>query len=62
MKRYINIKGSTGTETLEEFNTDDYTSLKEFNAALATRVGSYRMIHGSGVYVSQRAAMPWTGN
>jgi len=63
MKRYINTKTAGKTETIDEFNSTDYSTIKEFNAAIATRVGSYRMtFKSSDVYVSSRSTKDWTGN
>lgn len=63
MKRYINAYGSNERETIEEINSTDFVSEKEFNAYIATRVGSYRMIFKtSKVYVSRRCCKSWSGN
>ena len=63
MKRYINAKTGSLTETIEELNSKDFASMKDFKNTLTTRVGSYRMaFKSSDVYVSSRSTKSWNGN
>ncbi|WNA15667.1 hypothetical protein XaC1_24 [Xanthomonas phage XaC1] len=63
MKRYINAKSGSVTETIEELDSKDFASMNDFKNTLATRVGSHRMtLKSFKVYVSSRCDKSWTGN
>lgn len=60
MKRYINIRVGSITETVDELCSSDFKSTKEFNTKLALLRESYRMVIRQGVvYSSQRCAGNW---
>lgn len=52
--RYLNLKTSHGTETVDELNPKDFSTYREFVKELKRLVKEYH-ISGMDVYVSQRA-------
>lgn len=59
--RYLNIKNSNGVETIDQLDSEDFNSYKEFRAELKQLINEYRMAgsYFSGVYTSQRCTKDW---
>lgn len=57
--KYFNIKTSQGAETIDELNSKDYKTHKEFRSELKRLVNEYR-IAGINTYISQRACKEWS--
>jgi hypothetical protein len=55
MKRYLNLKTNYGIETVDQLDSKDFNSLKEFKAELKRLLNEYH-ISGMQVYLSQRKA------
>lgn len=55
MTRYINFKGSQGVETVDQLDSKDFKTMKEFKAELNRLITEYRL-SGMAVYISQRQA------
>lgn len=61
MKRYFNYKSKFGLETIDQLNSEDFDSLKEFRKEVKYLLAEYRMAYRDGeVYTSQRACKEWT--
>lgn len=58
MITYINTKNSYGVETIDELNSKDFNSPKEFKKELNRLLNEYRLIEPK-VYSSQRADKDW---
>ena len=58
MTKFINLKTSYGTETVDELSTKDFKTFKDFRIELKRLVNEYRLA-GMAVYVSQRADKAW---
>ena len=56
--KYINMKSSYGTETVDELNPNDFPSRREFSVELRRLVNEYR-IAGMDVYTSTRCTKDW---
>ena len=58
MTRYLNWKGPKGRETVDELNSSDFTSFREFKKELRRLIGEYQMV-GMVVYSSSRKCQNW---
>ena len=55
MIRYLNTRLKGNTETIDQLDSNDYKSLKEFRQAMKYLIGEYRLAGGHGdLYWSQR--------
>lgn len=53
MKRYLNLKTNCGIETIDELDSNDFKTFKEFKIELKRLINEYH-ISGMNVYSSQR--------
>lgn len=54
--KYFNIKTSTGIETIDSIDRNDFKTYKEYKTELKSMLYNYRMIpFYSGIYLSQRS-------
>ena len=58
MKTYFNMKSYHGTETIDELDSSDFPSLKEYFAECDSLLAEYRMCM-NGVYRSKRCTNDW---
>jgi hypothetical protein len=58
MKRYFNIKGSYGVETIDELDSANFDSIKEFRKEVKRLYREYNLTP-MGVYVSSRCTNEW---
>jgi len=58
MVRYFNIKGNYGVETVDEINSAEFKTFKEFKTELNRLFKEYQ-ISGFNVYISQKADKSW---
>ena len=58
MKRYFNLKIDNVVETIDELDSSDFKTLKEFKIALKNLISEYR-IAKMDVYRSQRCTKDW---
>lgn len=58
MIRYINFKGKQGIETVDEINSADYKTHKEFRKDLRSIFANYVQMYGN-VWISQRCTKDW---
>ena len=58
MKKYFNIKGIYGIETIDELDSSDFTSLKEFRKEVKRLHSEYNLTPMS-VYISSRCTNEW---
>ncbi len=58
MKTYLNLRTSYGVETVDELNSSDFDSLKEYRQEKARLLNEYR-VAGMSVYTSQRCDRTW---
>jgi hypothetical protein len=57
---YFNIKTAKGIETVDQINTEDFKTYKEFRNEKKSMLLNYRMIpFYSGIYTSQRCTNDW---
>lgn len=61
MKRYLNMRTAYGVETVEELDSKDFKTLKEFRIELKRLVSEY-IFAGMNVYTSQRCTNAWNKN
>ena len=55
MIRYLNTKLNGTTETIDQLDSNDYESFKEFKQAMKYLIGEYELAGGHGdLYWSQR--------
>lgn len=55
MIRYLNTKINGNTETVDQLDSNDYESFKEFKQAMKYLISEYRLAGGHGdLYWSQR--------
>lgn len=55
MIRYLNTKINGNTETVDQLDSNDYESFKEFKQAMKYLIGEYHLAGGHGdLYWSQR--------
>lgn len=60
MKRYINCKPDGRTvETVDELNSEDFSTLKEFRIESRRLLGEYRMAFQCEVWSSNRSTSEW---
>lgn len=55
MKRYLNLKTNYGTETVDELDSKNFKTFKEFKNELKRLINEYHIL-GMNVYSSQRKA------
>lgn len=58
MKKYLNMKSVYGVETVDELDSKDFPTLKEFRKEKSRLLTEYR-IAGMAVYSSQRCDKTW---
>ena len=58
MIKYFNFRSSQGVETVDELNSNDFATFKEFRKELKRLVGEYHLA-GMNVYTSSRACKGW---
>lgn len=58
MKRYLNMRSSEGVETVDELDSKDFKSPREFRAELIRLKNEYALA-GMAVYVSQVPCRDW---
>ena len=58
MIKYFNFRSSQGVETVDELNSNDFTTFKGFRKELKRLVGEYHLA-GMNVYTSSRACKGW---
>jgi len=58
MKKYLNVKSVYGVETVDELDSKDFPTLKEFRKEKNRLITEYR-IAGMAVYSSQRCDKTW---
>ncbi len=58
MKKYFNIKSVYGVETIDELNSSDFSTLKEFRKEVKRLYGEYRLT-SMNVYISNRCTNEW---
>jgi hypothetical protein len=58
MVRYFNIKGNYGVETVDEINSAEFKTFKEFKIELKRLFKEYQ-ISGFNVYISQKSDKSW---
>ncbi len=58
MVRYLNLKTSSGVETVDQLDSKDFNTYQEFKAELRRLVGEYLICSSyyAGIYISQRGA------
>ena len=59
MIRYINTRSFGNVETIDEFNSDDFESVREFKVELRHLVREYESAFNAPVYISQRCTKEW---
>lgn len=59
MKVYFNYKYGKSTETVDELDSKDFESLKEFRKEKHRLLGEYNLAMG-GVHASQRPTKCWS--
>ena len=58
MTRYLNMQTSYGVETVDQLESKDFETSKDFRKELSRLVSEYRMCNMS-VYVSSRCDKSW---
>ena len=58
MTKYLNMKSNYGTETVDQLDSADFSTYKEFKAELRRLISEYHL-SGMNVYVSSRATKEW---
>ena len=61
MIAYFNMKSNYGVETVDELNSKDFNTYKEFREELIRLRKEYRFA-GMDVYTSQRCTNEWKNN
>lgn len=56
---FLNWKGPQGRETIDQMDTAEFASTKEFRAELSRLLGEYAMAGMPGVYRSSRCCANW---
>lgn len=64
MKTYFNIKTNEGVETIDEINSDDFKTVKDFRIERKRLMKEYKTASSfySGLYYSQRCTNEWKNN
>lgn len=59
--RYLNVKNSNGVETIDQLDSEDFNSYREFIDEVKRLINEYRAANScfSGVYTSQRCSKDW---
>ena len=58
MKKYFNIKGAYGIETIDELDSSDFSTMKEFRQEVKRLYREYNLTTMS-VYISGRCTNDW---
>ena len=58
MKKYFNMKSNYGVETVDQLDSKDFNTYKEFREELIRLREEYRLA-GMDVYTSQRCTNEW---
>ena len=58
MKKYFNIKGVYGVETIDELDSSDFSTIKEFRLEVKRLYREYNLTPMS-VYTSSRCTNEW---
>jgi hypothetical protein len=58
MKKYFNIKGVYGVETIDELDSSDFSTMKEFRQEVKRLYREYNLTPMS-VYTSSRCTNDW---
>lgn len=58
MKKYINTKTEYGVETIDEIDSDDFKTMKDFRAELSRLCFEYSLA-GTKCYTSSRSTKEW---
>lgn len=56
--KYFNIKTTYGVETIDQLDTKDFNSYKDYIAELRRLKNEYKLV-GMNVYLSQKATKEW---
>lgn len=59
MKTYFNIKSNGTTETVDELDSKDFATMKDFRTERKRLTNEYR-IAGIDIYLSQRCTKDWS--
>ena len=59
MKKYFNIKGVYGVETIDELDSSDFSTMKEFRQEVKRLYREYNLTPMGGVYTSSRCTNGW---
>ena len=59
MIRYINTRSNKIVETVDELDSNDFESTRQFNAEVRRLVKEYQIAFNSPVYSSQRCTKEW---
>ena len=59
MIRYINTKFKKETETVDELNSNDFNTFKEFRKELRRLTSEYSMAYNQYCYISCRSTRAW---
>jgi hypothetical protein len=64
MKTYFNIKTASGIETIDQLDTNDFKTLKDFRIERKRLKNEYLMASSyyGGLYYSQRSTNDWKQN
>lgn len=58
MKRYINTRTEEGVETIDEVDSDDFKTIKEYRFEVTRLCFEYKMA-GTACWASSRATKEW---
>ena len=59
MIRYINTKQDNEVETIDQLDSNDFSSYRDFKKELLRLVNEYRLCFNQLVYTSQRSTKAW---
>jgi hypothetical protein len=57
---FINWRGGSGLETIDEFSPEDGQSLKEFRKYVREMLKEHQLSGCNGAYISRRACRAWS--
>jgi hypothetical protein len=57
--KYLNIKTTYGIETIDQLDSKEYKTFKDFKKELIRLKNEYNLAYGGGVYVSTRSTKDW---